>query len=95
MSSRTLASAAALGSKTSPARDTGTAEVGTLSVAGADTVGVGDGVGVLWTGPRATAVVLGVEIDAGAGAGAGAFEAGTADEVGAGAATPPFPKVKD
>lgn len=46
VSSRTLASAAALGSKTSPARDTGTAEVGTLSVVGADTFGVGDGVGV-------------------------------------------------
>lgn len=98
VSSRTLASAAALGSKTSPARDTGTADVGTLLVAGEDTTSVGDGVGVIWTGPRDTAVVVGVEVDAdaGAGAGAGALDAGTIDEVGAGTATPPpFPKVKD
>lgn len=100
VSSRTLASAAALGSKTSPARDTGTADVGTLLVAGVDTTGVGNGVGVFWTGPVDTAVVLGIKEDtdaeAGAGAGAGALDAGTTDEVGAGAATPPpFPNVKD
>ena len=99
MSSRTLASAAALASRTSPARDTGIADWGTFSVVGADISGVGDGVGEFWAGPWATAVVLGVEIDAdaAAGAGSGALGTGIADDVGAGPATPPppLPKVKD
>lgn len=102
VSSRTLASAAALGSRTAPARDTGIADWGTVSVFGASISGVGDGVGEIWVGPWAgpwaTAVVIGVEIDAdaGAGAGRGALGAGTADEVAAGPATPPpLPKVKD
>lgn len=98
VSSRTFASAAASGFRTSPARDTATADVGALSVAGVDTSGVGVGVGTISDGPWAIAVVLGVETDAdaGAGAGAGALGTGIADEVGAGAApTPPFPKEKD
>lgn len=45
VSSRTLASAAASGFKTSPARDTATADVGALPVTELDTSGVGDSVG--------------------------------------------------
>lgn len=94
--SRILASAAAWGFNTPPARDTGTAEVGFLSVAVADAAGDEDCTGAFWVGAWDVPVAVCVEIDVDAGAGVNTLGVGFPAGVDAKVVAPlPSPKEKD